>query len=343
MGTVARAYLAQTLAAIDAGDSRVGGLLAELTNQAVVSATGSHWAEPNAAIKPWIMGTDVRTTAGVLDALVRLRPNHPLVTSAVRWLMAARRYNGSWESTHDSSMSLLALTDFLASSGEFAASFTWQVGVNGTPKQHGSVGDGASSAASGELVVPMPELNVGENRVDLLRTIGAGRLYYTLQLETFGQAEDMPFISHGFSVAREYLAPNAAPDAAPLSQVHAGDLVQVRLTVVAPSDLHDVVIEDPLPAGLEPIDTRLKTVSQAAADAVRASQSPGWQPWSHLDVRSDRIVLFATYLTKGAHQYIYLARASLPGDYRVLPANGHEQYFPEVNARSDGRRFTVLP
>jgi uncharacterized protein YfaS (alpha-2-macroglobulin family) len=181
----------------------------------------------------------------------------------------------------------------------------------------------------------MAELNVGQTHVELVRSIGAGRLYYTLQLKTFEQAEDMAFESHGFSVAREYLTS--------ASQVHAGDMVQVRLTVVAPHDLHDVVIEDPLPAGLEPIDPRLKTTSQAAADAVRARSGPGWQPWTHVDVRSDRVALFATYLAKGAYQYVYLARASLPGEYRVLPTSGREQYFPEVNARGDGRRFTVVP
>jgi uncharacterized protein YfaS (alpha-2-macroglobulin family) len=62
-----------------------------------------------------------------------------------------------------------------------------------------------------------------------------------------------------------------------------------------------------------------------------------------VDVRSDRVALFATYLPKGVHQYVYLARASLPGEYRVLPTSGREQYFPEVNGRADGRRFTVLP
>jgi uncharacterized protein YfaS (alpha-2-macroglobulin family) len=344
LGPSARGYLALALATIEPTDGRVGGLLTELTNQAVVSATGSHWAELSPATKGWIMATDVQTSASVLDALVRLRPEHPLVTSTVRWLMTVRREGGAWETTHDSAMSLLALTDFLASSGELApGGFTWQVEINGLPKQNGSVADAASRVSASQLVVPMAELKLGENQVDFLRTLGAGQLYYTLQLKTLVQADDMPSASHGFSVAREYLAPNAAADATPAGRVHAGDLVQVRLTVVAPTYLHDVVIEDPLPAGLEPVDTRLKSTSLAAANAVRAAQTPGWQPWSHVDVRSDRVALFATYLPKGVYQYVYLARASLPGDYRVLPTSGREQYFPEVNARADGRRFTVLP
>ena len=146
-------------------------------------------------------------------------------------------------------------------------------------------------------------------------------------------------LGNGFTVAREYLAPGGRP----LGEVHVGDLVQVKLTLLAPGDLHDVLIEDPLPAGLEPLDTRLKTTSTAVADAVRSARAPGWQPWTHVDVRSDKVAVFATYVNRGAYQYVYLARATLSGEFRVLPTNGHEQYFPDVQARSDGRRFTVLP
>jgi uncharacterized protein YfaS (alpha-2-macroglobulin family) len=339
LGPTGMAYLAQTLAGLDASDTRVGGLIAELTSAAIVSATGSHWETPDQATRGWIMATDVRSTAGVLDALVRLRPDHPLVTSTVRWLMAARLNDGNWASTHDVAMSLLALTDYLSASGELQGSFEWQVGLNGPTRMHGKVDDATSRLSSRQFTLPVPELSVGLNHVDLLRSVGSGRLYYSLQLKTFSQAEDMPFSSNGFTVAREYLS----PDGGPLGEVHIGDLVQVKLTLLAPGALHDVVIEDPLPAGLEPLDTRLKTTSTAVADAVRSARAPGWQPWTHVDVRSDRLAVFATYLNRGAYQYVYLARATLPGEFRVLPTNGHEQYFPDVQARSDGRRFTVLP
>jgi uncharacterized protein YfaS (alpha-2-macroglobulin family) len=339
LGPTGKAYLAQTLAALDASDARVGGLLAELTTAAVVSATGSHWEETNPSTKGWIMASDVRTTAGVLDALVRLRPDHPLMTSTVRWLMAARLSDGDWASTHDVAMSLLALTDYLSASGELQGSFDWQVGLNGQPRMNGKVDDVASRLSSKQLMVGVPELSAGVNHVDLVRSVGSGRLYYTLQLKTFSQAEDMPFLSNGFSLAREYLSPAGGP----LGDLHVGDLVQVKVTLLAPADLHDLVIEDPLPAGLEPLDTRLKTTSTAVADAVRSARAPGWQPWTHVDVRSDKLALFATYLNRGAYQYVYLARATLAGEFRVLPTNGHEQYFPDVQARSDGRRFTVLP
>jgi uncharacterized protein YfaS (alpha-2-macroglobulin family) len=149
----------------------------------------------------------------------------------------------------------------------------------------------------------------------------------------------MPSVSQGFAVAREYLSPSTGE---PLSSAAAGDLVQVRVTVMAPATLHDVLVEDPLPAGLEAVDTRLKTTSLAEM-SIDAGAKRGWQPWTHVDVRSDRVALFANVVPPGAYQYTYLARATLPGEYRVLPVNGHEQYFPEVFARGDGRRFTVIP
>jgi len=34
-------------------------------------------------------------------------------------------------------------------------------------------------------------------------------------------------------------------------------------------------------------------------------------------------------------------RASVPGEFLVMPANAYEMYFPEVFGRSDGGKFTV--
>ena len=41
-----------------------------------------------------------------------------------------------------------------------------------------------------------------------------------------------------------------------------GELVQVRLTIIAPNDLHYVVIEDPIPAGTEGVNPNLTTEQQ---------------------------------------------------------------------------------
>jgi uncharacterized protein YfaS (alpha-2-macroglobulin family) len=127
---------------------------------------------------------------------------------------------------------------------------------------------------------------------------------------------------------------------------------------LAPTDLHYVVVEDYLPTGLEPIDTSLKTTSseirQMMLDEQRKaadeSRSHGYGWWSyyrsffnHVDMRDNRVVLFATYLPRGVHEYVYFLRTTTAGEYRVMPAQAYEMYFPEVWGRTDGALFSVTP
>jgi len=58
-------------------------------------------------------------------------------------------------------------------------------------------------------------------------------------------------------------------------------------------------------------------------------------------LRDEKAVLFATFLPKGTYQYSYQIRASLPGEYRVIPTRAEEMYFPEVFGRGDGGLFKV--
>jgi uncharacterized protein YfaS (alpha-2-macroglobulin family) len=53
------------------------------------------------------------------------------------------------------------------------------------------------------------------------------------------------------------------------------------------------------------------------------------------------VVLFADYLNRGTYEYSYTMRATLPGDYKVIPTVASEFYFPEVFGRSDGRLLSI--
>jgi alpha-2-macroglobulin len=237
------------------------------------------------------------------------------------------------------------LTDYLSISGELQGAFEWQLGLNGQTRRKGRVDPATVATDPTQAVLPMPLLRIGSNLVELIRSVGPGRLYYSLQLRSFALSDDIQFVAQGITVGREYLrlGPGESTTKQPVSELHVGDVVQVRLTVMAPASLQAVVLEDPLPAGLEPVDTQLKTTSQAIASAVGTVKTRGWQPWTHLDVRADHVAVFANYLERGAFQYTYVARAALPGEYRVLPVNAHEQYFPEVFGHGDGQHLTIYP
>ena len=69
----------------------------------------------------------------------------------------------------------------------------------------------------------------------------------------------------------------------------------------------------------------------------------GWGSWyfSQTELRDERAVLFASYLPRGTYEYLYYIRASVPGEYLVIPTTAYEMYWPDVFGRSDGARFTV--
>jgi hypothetical protein len=117
---------------------------------------------------------------------------------------------------------------------------------------------------------------------------------------------------------------------------------------VAPTDLHYVLVEDPFPAGAEGVDSSLATTSvvgqspEAGLSKVEGqSKGYGWWYFSHSELRDEKAVLFATFLPKGTYEYIYTLRASVPGEYRVIPTQAEQMYFPEVFGRSDGGVFKI--
>ena len=102
----AQAFLTQALQWIDAADPRLKTLLSDLSSQAIVSATGTHWEEKE--VDRWNWNTDTRTTAIVLSALSKIDPENPLNANAVRWLMS-HRTDGHWLGTQETAWTLMAL------------------------------------------------------------------------------------------------------------------------------------------------------------------------------------------------------------------------------------------
>jgi alpha-2-macroglobulin len=355
LGVAARAFLAMSMQRANAGDARLKTLLSDLNNQALMSATGAHWEEQ--ARGWWGFGTDTRTTAVALTALVRLDPQNQINPNVVRWLMVARKL-GVWETTQESAWSVIALADWMALSGELKGQYDYGVWLNGQEKRAGQVTPDAVDTPI-ELRVPVAELLADQgNRLQVGRGDGPGRLYYTAHLRAFLPVEQVEALDRGVSVARRYVAADCTdgPKCPELRDVKLGDVVRVELAITAPNDLYYLRLEDGLPAGFEAIDPALATTSQLAEEprtenqevagaggfSVLGSWFSWWWPWySRSELRDEKVVLFADYLPRGAYLYSYTARATLPGEWRAIPAVAVESYFPEVYGRSDGALLRV--
>jgi alpha-2-macroglobulin len=373
LDTFGKAYLAMAFGLLEPEkSSRVDTLLSDISGEAIISATGAHWEEEQ--VDYYAMNTDTRSTAIVLAALARLAPStsqgegwgEGLAANAVRWLMAVREdgaHRGAWETTQETAWAVIALTDWMVVTRELEGAYDWQVVVNGEQLGEGSV-DSENVDETAKLQIAVSELLADEaNRVVIERwppegeDEGSGRLYYSMYLRYFKPVEEVTAessaaLNRGVIVSRRYTLAESDPESGPcpsIEQAQVGDTIRVKLTIIAPHDLHYVVVEDHFPAGAEGIDQSLKTTSVVGEEPelTRTDRtSPwgggwGWWWFSHSELRDEKAVLFAYYLPRGTYEYTYLIRASLPGEFGVIPTHAYEMYFPEVFGRGDGGTFTI--
>jgi uncharacterized protein YfaS (alpha-2-macroglobulin family) len=341
LGLYGKAFLAQALFSLDPEDARINSLLSDLEAAAVLSAAGAHWEE--AAHDYWNWNTDTRTTAIVLHAFTQISPKSPVTANAVRWLMAHRE-GGHWVTTQETAWSLIALTDWMSIAKEYDTKYDFAIGLNGQRLEQGQANK-ENLTTSVRLQVELEDLlKETANYLVFTRSEGTGNLYYSAYLSAELPVESIEPLDQGVSLSRQYFAVEDAKT--PVTEIQRGELVRVRLTVVIPAAVHYIVVDDPLPAGLEAVDaTVLTDTAVPASYTLNDYEERGWGWWyfTHTELRDEKVVLSADYLPAGTYVFTYLARASTAGTFKVIPPTASEFYFPDVGGRGAGSIFEVKP
>jgi alpha-2-macroglobulin len=335
----AKALLMQAMYSSNPQDERVQQLLSDVNSAAAKSAAGAWWNET--ATDYWNWNTDLRSTAIVLNALIQVDPQNTLIPEGIRWLMKHRQGN-HWYSTQETAWSLMTLNNWLSLSKEFETNYQFALGLNENLL--------ASKLASADKLTETTTLRLGveklladtANYLVITRGAGPGVLYYTAYMDYSLPVKEVAALDQGILVSRQYFRPTDLKT--PVTEIERGELVQVKLTLVVPESLHYVVIDDPLPAGLEAIDASLQTSQQ-----VPTSYQPndydrygwGWWYFYYKQIYDEKVVMSADYLPAGTYTITYLARGSVAGTFNVLPATAKEFYFPDVAGRNAGSIFVV--
>jgi len=335
------AYLAQALYTIDPEDARIDTLISDLAAAAISSAEGVYWEE--VFFDYWNWNTDIRTTAIVVNALAQIEPENYMIERGIRWLMH-HRDSGHWKSTQDTAWVLMALTHWMSISGELDPDYPFGVGLNGESILNETTTKDMVSVPA-KLTIDIEDMLQDEsNALVIGRGEGPGKLYYSSYLTVTLPVEEIEPLDQGIIVSRSYYRLDDFET--PITEVNQGDLVRVRVTIVAPSTLHYVVINDYLPAGLEIVDRSLETSLEVPTSYSRQDfldRGWGWWYFDHIDYHDEKVVLSADYLPSGTYVFTYLARASTPGEYKVIPIIAEQFYFPDVSGRSAGSIFVVDP
>ncbi len=289
----------------------------------------------------WDGGANVEATAWALKATLRADPKDPRAASVAAWLLQSRR-GDHWVSTRDTAIALSALIDYLRSLDEPNPNYTAVVKLNGKEILRHTFSPDLKTWQEVTFEVPAAELHRGGNRLTFSRGTGSGRLYYRANLRQQVRMAEQTKAATGevFQITREYfkLARGRSagqlaygPGSRPEDTFAADDRVLVRLTINSSQRLRYVLIEDPLPAGLEP---------NARGD-VGFMDWRSW--WVDNDVRDDRVNFYLDWLPVGGHTIEYVVTARTLGRFHAPPPSGFAMYQPTINAVGDQAILEVKP
>ncbi len=329
-----RALLLHAMARLGAPRAELDALVAELTSglhldgpvARHVGRDGEHQGR---------FDSETRTSALVLRALVAAAPRHPLVVPLALGLVRDRRA-GTWRTTQEAAWALLALDDLRRERGD-AATVAATVTLGGTTILSRALAPGATDA---EARVPMAE--VARALGPLGFAASGGTLHYEARLRFARRELPTDDLASGLELHRRY---TQVSEKAPSSGARAvlredattfaeGATVLVQLEIVTSSPRRFVVIEDPLPGGLESWDLDLSGGPRWLRRLERA-------PATRTERRGDRIVFFVDELRPGVHRFSHLVRATRAGTYVTPPARAEEMYAPETYGRTAARTVVV--
>ncbi|MEL6760393.1 MAG: hypothetical protein AAFP04_08295, partial [Myxococcota bacterium] len=176
---------------------------------------------------------------------------------------------------------------------------------------------------------------------------GAGPLYFGGFFSYAYPADArLPARASGFKLRRRYLDRSGNPMG---GEVRVGDYVMVELKLEVDENGSMVVIDDPLPAGLEPVDTTLETSNTEMARVMEsaAGRDRSWWQSRYRELRDDRVEWHFRRVWKTSPEYPitlrYLSRATTAGSYYAPGTRAERMYQPHIRGRAQGRELKVLP
>lgn len=282
-----------------------------------------------------LLVSNAKTTALVLDALIRESPAQPLITKLARGLLDGRR-GGRWRSTQENLVVLQAMRRYFDAYEKDTPSFTGKLWFGQAAyAEEPFLG---RSTKRGTARVDWTTLPAGSTHDLALVKTGTGRMYYRVGITYAPKQTDLPALDAGFVVRRSYTAVDDPGDVRRLPdgrwKVKLGARVLVTVEALNTTLRHAVAIVDPLPAGFEAVNTNL-------ANAERAAKGTTTGAWDYQNMRDNRAEVFAMQLREGTHVLSYTARAATPGTFLAAPAKAEEMYSPETFGRSTGQTVVI--
>jgi uncharacterized protein YfaS (alpha-2-macroglobulin family) len=302
-----------------------------------------------------ILDSSLRTNCAVLSALLEHedRDRNDVGSDEVAFklmhsITQGRKQRDRWENTQENMFCMNSVTNFSRVYENEQPNMTVQAFFD--MESMGRVVFKDYRDPPKDFVHPVRSADPGRQVTMRLQRDGTGRYYYAARLFYSPAKLKQTPINAGIEVQREFSVERDGEWQLlenPMT-IKIGELVRVDLYVRLPAARNFVVVDDPVPGGLEPVNRDLATASSVDADKGAFATAAGsywhrhadWREygvsfWSfyHKELRHHAARFYSEYLPAGNYHLAYTTQAIAPGEFAVMPVHAEEMYNPDTSGQ----------
>lgn len=263
----------------------------------------------------------VIATAIILQALLEAGVPFNNDFKVVQYLLRQRK-NYAWLNTHQNAFVWWALNSYLTKYEKETPDYTLQVLVDAKELLNETVNNRNISFVRNYFLSPY---DTGVRNI-VFNKNGQGNCYYTIRYNYVPVYEAMTSKNMGFAITKTFRDVKTKEEVTTFKK---GSEYSVAIEVYTPKDRGITVLEDQLPAGVEPVNVTFATEEKLVGDKTN-DYYKGWGTFNHYEQYADRVVYYADYMQKGTHKVVYRVRATNSGTFNLPACKVEEMYNPEV-------------
>lgn len=264
--------------------------------------------------------SSIRANAILLELLSDIAPENPSIPVLLEDISQNLRFD-SWYTTQSTAWGLMAIGKYFS--------------TQELPDYSGKIIiDGSVYKSFGVENLKIKNVDLGNKDVEISIT-GKGACYYYWQASGVSADRTIQEYDNRLRVRREYFTADGDP--LDTNSIRLGDQIVAKITAEAlDKNLENVIIDDLLPACLEIENPRLATSGK-----VDWIQGKSFSP-AYMDIRDDRLLLFADLRQGRPFTYYYSLRVISSGEYTVPPVASECMYDPTIKSAGSSGSLNVI-
>ena len=302
-----------------------------------------------------ILSSPLRENCAILSLFVRMNENpktkdliSDIAPKLANMITDARGDKAKWENTQENMFCVNAIADYAKTYESVKPELKIIAKINGN-----KLGEAKFTDFKNPQINLLRNLEDGDSGKDFKVSInsqGQGRIYYNTQVSFARKDMGKESVNSGMEITREYSVMRQGKWQLLKSpmKIKPAEIVKVDIFLNLAAARNFVVVNDPVPGGLEPVNRDLATTSiiddkQAQSNIAGGSFWFKYSDWisynisrwsfNHKELKHDSVRFYSDYLPAGRYLLSYTAQAIAPGEFTIMPVYVGEMYNPDIYGR----------